>query len=111
MRSVLAGAAAIPLLPVARAQSASTAGADAYFSVQGGDPRDPGDPRTCEYWRHCAFSGYACDCCGGGISTCPPGTTMSQVTWLGTCINPHDKRAYLISYSDCCGKPSCDNGA
>lgn len=41
------------------------------------------------------------------MSTCPPGTEMSPITWIGTCTNPADKRAYIISYNDCCGKSSC----
>ena len=31
---------------------------------------------------------------------------MSPITWIGTCQNPADNRAYIISYNDCCGKPT-----
>ncbi len=95
---LLTGVAVAPLLPIARGHAA-----------QGiPDPDGPeGDPRRCEYWRHCAADAYACACCGGSATTCPPGTEMSAVTWIGTCMNPADGVQYLISYNDCCGKASC----
>jgi len=95
--TVLLGAAAVPLLPVARAAESSRPAA----------PQESGDPGSCEYWRHCAVDGFLCDCCGGSINTCPPGTTVSPVTWIGTCNNPVDGKDYIISYNDCCGKSSC----
>ena len=70
---------------------------------------DPGDPATCDYWRNCAIDGYLCSCCGGTINSCPPGTEMSSITWIGTCRNPGDGKDYIISYNDCCGKTSCGN--
>ncbi len=89
------------LLPVVRAEPPA---------VQVGEP-DPstpeGDPGAAEYWRYCAIDGYLADCCGGTHTTCPPGTEMSAVTWLGTCTNPADGKDYVISYNDCCGKPLC----
>ena len=94
--SLLVGVAALPLLPVARgAEAKSAAGAD------------PGDPASCDYWRNCAIDGFLCGCCGGSQSTCPPGTDMSAVTWVGTCHNPGDDKHYVISYNDCCGKSAC----
>ena len=93
----LAGAASLPLLPVARAQERPNAGA----------PREAGDPAACDYWRYCAIDGFLCSCCGGTMNTCPPGTEMSPITWIGTCRNPVDGRNYVISYNDCCGKSSC----
>ena len=94
--SLLVGVAALPLLPVARgAEAKSTAGAD------------PGDPASCDYWRNCAIDGFLCGCCGGSSSSCPPGTDMSAVTWVGTCHNPGDDKHYVISYNDCCGKSAC----
>lgn len=103
--SVLVSAAAIPLLPVARA---STAGAAARVPAQTtGNPQDPGDPTQCDYWRYCAIDGYLCSCCGGTQNTCPPGTEMSPLTWIGTCHNPADGRNYIVSYNDCCGKSDC----
>lgn len=92
--TLLVGAGALPLLPMAR-----EAHADA--------PSEMGDPRSCDYWRYCAFGGYLCSCCGGTPTTCPPGTEPSPVTWVGTCVNPTDGKQYLISYNDCCGKTGC----
>lgn len=101
---LIAGSLAVPLLPVERAAAAPAKGP----AKQGaGQPVDPGDPESCEYWRYCAIDGYLCSCCGGTVSSCPPGTEMSPITWIGTCINPGDGRAYIISYNDCCGRSSC----
>lgn len=93
------GALAVPLLPVARGEEHSG----------GGQPPEEGDPNTCEYWRYCAIDGFLCNCCGGSPNTCPPGTEMSPITWIGTCENPVDGKQYIISYNDCCGKSSCGN--
>jgi methylamine dehydrogenase light chain len=94
---LLVGSAAIPLLPVARASTASGSQR----------PGEAGDPNSCDYWRYCAIDGYLCGCCGGSMNTCPPGTEMSPITWIGSCRNPADGRNYVISYNDCCGKGSC----
>ncbi len=88
----LVGGALLPLLPVARASAS---------------PQDPGDPSRCDYWRHCGIDGFLCSCCGGTQNSCPPGTEMSPLTWVGTCKNPADGLNYVISYNDCCGKSSC----
>lgn len=101
---LIAGGLALPLLPVERAAAAP---AKARVAQDSSEPVDPGDPQTCEYWRYCAIDGYLCSCCGGTVSSCPPGTEMSPITWIGTCINPGDGRAYIISYNDCCGRSSC----
>ena len=101
--TLLVGGAAVPLLPVARAHGAARAPAP-------GEPdaaTPKGDPGDCEYWRHCAIDGFLCDCCGGSQHTCPPGTSQSPVTWVGTCRNPADGKDYIISYNDCCGKHVC----
>jgi methylamine dehydrogenase light chain len=99
--AALVGAAAFPLLPVARpAQAAPSAGG-------GEGSLDPGDPASCDYWRYCAIDGFLCSCCGGTRSSCPPGTEMTPVTWIGTCRNPADGKSYLISYNDCCGRGYC----
>ena len=92
--AMLAGAAALPLLPVARSFAQQT-------------PSEIGDPETCEYWRYCALGGTLCACCGGTHRSCPPGAEPSPITWVGTCRNPVDDQDYLISYNDCCGKATC----
>ncbi len=100
--SLLAGGAAIPLLPVARPAAAR--------EPAPGEPdvsQPSGDAGSCEYWRHCAIDGFLSSCCGGTHTSCPPGTEMSPITWLGTCRNPADGKEYVISYNDCCGKNLC----
>jgi methylamine dehydrogenase light chain len=96
--TLLFAASAVPLLPVAR-------GAPAPAPAAAG--ADPGDPQSCEYWRHCAIDGFLCGCCGGSSHSCPPGTEASSVTWVGTCHNPGDGHDYIVSYNDCCGKSGC----
>ncbi|WP_353507413.1 methylamine dehydrogenase light chain [Gimibacter soli] len=111
--SAIAGGVAIPLLPVARASSPQHGGqgeGNGYPGVASqstGNPQDPGDPTSCDYWRYCAIDGFLCSCCGGTQNSCPPGTEMSPITWIGTCQNPADGVNYIISYNDCCGKSSC----
>ena len=102
--AVLVGAAALPLLPVARAADDASrvpAPDDAGLTAP------TGDPQSCSYWRHCAIDGFLCACCGGSQNTCPPGTEMSPVTWIGTCRHPGDGKDYIISYNDCCGQSLC----
>jgi methylamine dehydrogenase light chain len=102
---VLTGAALIPLLPIdrsARAAEASTSPAKPKAAKPASD-----DPQSCDYWKYCAVDGFLCACCGGSSNSCPPGTTPSPITWIGTCHNPGDDRDYIISYNDCCGKSSC----
>ena len=94
----LAGFAAMPLLPVARAQSQG--------EMTQGVP-ETGDPQSCDYWRYCAIDGFLCGCCGGSPNSCPPGTEMSPITWIGTCNNPADGKSYVVSYNDCCGRTTC----
>ncbi len=98
--AALFGASFLPLLPVARGATAQASSADSK-------PQAHDDPTSCDYWRHCAIDGFACSCCGGSQSECPPGTEMSIVTWIGTCRNPTDGKDYAISYNDCCGKSAC----
>jgi methylamine dehydrogenase light chain len=105
------GGAAVPLLPVsrARAEGAPGGGVGAREPAPGEPPRDTpaGDPEDCEYWRYCSIDGFLSSCCGGTHRSCPPGTQMSAVTWIGTCRNPADGRDYVVSYNDCCGKDAC----
>lgn len=89
----------------------------ALFVLAGGagaqepDPATPeGDPTHTDYWRHCSIDGFPAASCGGTASSCPPGTVMSPVSWIGTCHNPADGRDYILSYNDCCGKGPCGQG-
>ena len=103
LSGLLVGGAAIPVLPVARAAEHSTASVPDESMLEG----SIGDPTSCDYWRHCSIDGFACSCCGGSQTSCPPGTELAVVTWIGTCRNPIDGIDYVVSYNDCCGKSSC----
>jgi len=113
--SVLTGAALIPLLPVDRSARAAEPGASpAKPRAKSAKPEAMAkpatdDPKACDYWKYCAIDGFLCSCCGGSSNSCPPGTTPSPITWIGTCHNPSDARDYIVSYNDCCGKVSCGN--
>jgi methylamine dehydrogenase light chain len=104
--AVMVAAPVFPLLPVSRASAAKperSAEAKTAFARNA----QTKDDTKCDYWRYCAIDGSLCSCCGGGMSSCPPGAEPSPVSWVGTCINPDDGAAYLIAYRDCCGKPTC----
>ncbi len=125
LAATLAGASTVPLLPVARAGIGASQGnganvekaalaANEQAAAAGGQPGasangvpETGDPLSCDYWRYCAIDGFLCGCCGGSPSSCPPGTEMSPITWIGTCHNPADGKNYVISYNDCCGRSGC----
>lgn len=92
--TLILGVGVLPLLPVSRS-----------FGAEGLE--EIGDPQSCDYWRYCALGGALCSCCGGSVTSCPPGAEPSPITWVGTCRNPVDNVDYLISYNDCCGKPVC----
>ena len=100
--ALLIGASAYPLLPIYRN--------NAFAQAKSNIP-ESGDPNDCNYWRHCAIDGYLCGCCGGSVTSCPPGTVVSDITWIGTCRNPTDGKDYVISYNDCCGKAACGSCA
>ena len=105
------GSAVLPTLPIARAaaQEGKKEKVRGIEPVTTGIENDPGDITACDYWRYCGIDGNLCSCCGGSHNTCPPGTEMSQIAWVGTCRNPSDNRNYIISYNDCCGGPTCEN--
>ncbi len=72
------------------------------------DPTTPeGDSANADNWRYCSVDGFLSAECGGTTSSCPPGTLMSPVAWIGTCRNPTDGKDYILSYNDCCGKGPC----
>lgn len=96
----LMGISVYPLMPVFR---------NSAFAEEASKIPESGDPNDCNYWRHCAIDGFLCGCCGGSVTSCPPGTVVSDITWIGTCRNPEDGRDYVISYNDCCGKSACGN--
>ena len=100
--ALLAGTAAFPLLPIARAAQPAQ-----QPSQEGERSTSPPSPEQCEYWRYCAIDGFLCTCCGGSFNSCPPGTEPSPITWIGTCMNSEDGKRYVISYNDCCGKSAC----
>ena len=100
----LAAAPVLPLLPVSRARAADAAKTDFERNAQSKDAE------KCSYWKYCAIDGVLCSCCGGGPHTCPPGAEPSPISWIGTCVNPDDKRSYIVAYRDCCGKPMCSAG-
>lgn len=97
--ALLVAAPLMPVLPVARSQAAA---ADEFTRNA-----QTKDPKKCTYWRYCGVDGVLCSCCGGGVHTCPAGTSPSPTSWIGTCINPDDGRSYLIAYRDCCGAFAC----
>lgn len=101
-RWMIASAFVLPILPFDRTSQAHAAG----HGAAGGAKKNP-EVTDCDYWRYCSVDGFLCSCCGGSATTCPPGTTPSKVTWVGTCHNPVDGKDYLVSYNDCCGKTSC----
>ena len=98
---VVASAFALPVLPFDRSSQARAAGHGGA-----GGKKQPTEA-DCDYWRYCSVDGFLCSCCGGSATACPPGSTASKVSWIGTCHNPADGRDYFVSYTDCCGRTSC----
>jgi len=103
-RLMVASAFTLPVLPFDRT---SQAFASSGHGGSGGASKKNPTTNDCDYWRYCSVDGFLCSCCGGSATTCPPGTSPSKVTWVGTCHNPADGKDYLVSYNDCCGKTSC----
>jgi methylamine dehydrogenase light chain len=101
----LVAAPALPLLPVQRgvAQSPAAPVPPSDFAKLA----QTKDDTACNYWRYCAIDGFLCSCCGGGVHTCPAGSTPSPTSWVGTCQNPQDGKSYVIAYRDCCGVSAC----
>ena len=104
-RALVASAFTLPVLPFDRTGQALAAGAHGAGARKKGAPTDT----DCDYWRYCSVDGFLCSCCGGSATSCPPGSTASKVAWVGTCRNPNDGKDYLVSYNDCCGKPTVGN--
>jgi methylamine dehydrogenase light chain len=98
--AAIVGGAVLPMLPFDRSLG-TTLSAES----------DQSDDSTCEYWAYCGMDGIRCNACGGSINQCPPGSEASKVSWVGTCTNPKDKKTYLVSYYDCCGKTLCQADA
>src|SRR6185437_8838934 len=70
---LLVGSAGPPLLPVARGSDGKgpppTGPNTGQLPPQStGNPQDPGDPSSCDYWRYCAIDGMLCSCCGGAVN-------------------------------------------
>ena len=80
---LVVGGAVLPLLPIDRTYGKT-------------DPHQA-DATKCDYWKYCAMDGQLCSCCGGTGMQCPPGTEASSVSWVGTCLNAHDGKNYLVS--------------
>ncbi len=101
--ALLATGVSLSPWPVVRAEAA-----EPTLTTEEPDPSTPeGDPTNADYWRYCSIDGFLSSTCGGTQSSCPPGTLMSPVTWVGTCRNPADGKDYIVSYNDCCGKGPC----
>lgn len=94
-----AGASVLPALPVRRAAAQEDEETIDFTGT---------DPTSCNYWRYCNMGGRLCaDCEGGGITTCPPGTTLGVEYWVGCCTDPVSGKTYLTANYDCCGKSGC----
>jgi methylamine dehydrogenase light chain len=108
-------AAAAPGAPAAPQPVAAPSGAGRPAQAPETDtplvsPFEGTDPTECDYWRYCNFDGALCStCAGGGVTTCPPGTTPGAEFWVGCCNDPETGSTYLIAYYDCCGAAPCSN--
>ncbi len=92
--TLMLGGALAPMLPYDRSDGA------AYAATA------DGDASVCEYWRYCALDGNICSACGGSITQCPPGSSVSKVSWVGTCRNPNDGRTTSSPTTTAAARPS-----
>nr|WP_298795534.1 methylamine dehydrogenase (amicyanin) small subunit [uncultured Acetobacter sp.] len=99
--------ALLPTLPVERASAAQTSQPKFKPPTPFAANAQTTDATACNYWRYCAIDGFLCASCGGGVHSCPPGTSPSPTSWIGTCFNPGDGQSYLVAYRDCCGQDAC----
>lgn len=99
--------ALIPTLPVERASAAQPVKPKFKAPTPFAANAQTTDATACNYWRYCAIDGFLCASCGGGVHSCPPGTSPSPTSWIGTCFNPGDGQSYLVAYRDCCGQDAC----
>src|SRR5438093_583917 len=90
--TALAGTAALPLLPVARAATDEHPAVPDDAALHG----EVGDPKSCNYWRHCAIDGFLCACCGGSENTCPPGTVPALAGSVGKFLRVPGGREFLV---------------
>ena len=98
--ALVIGGVTLPMLPY-----------DRTFGATGTSGQNGTDATKCDYWAYCSLDGLRCNACGGTLTECPPGSEASKVSWVGTCVNPVDRKSYIVSYSDCCGKPPCQQDA
>ena len=66
----VAGAVALPLLPVARGQASDESPGPRAAAPPEDIEGPAGDPNHCDYWRNCAIDGFLCGCCGGSGCCC-----------------------------------------
>jgi methylamine dehydrogenase light chain len=74
-----------------------------------GEPSGSGsvdDPESCDYWRYCAIDRYSVLVLRRQREQLSAGTVPAPMTWVGT-REPGRRKAYVVSYNDCCGQASC----
>ncbi len=67
---------------------------------------------SCSDWYFCGINGYLCVNCGGGLDSCPAGSTLGNFQWQACCTNPDacPPVSVYVSYQDCCTSetpPAC----
>lgn len=59
---------------------------------------------SCSWYELCGLYGRICDCCnGGGLGSCPSGSTAATSWWQKCCKDPLDNTWQRYRYVDCCG--------